>query len=151
VSSPDFPVVGIGASADADGPVARRRVLIADDNRDSAAAMSMLLQLCGHEVHIAASGVEAFGIAERVRPDIGILDIGMPDLNGYEVAQRIRDEAWGKDMTLIAVTGWGQDADKRRALAAGFDHHLTKPVEFEKLKQLFDASTGKTHDKPITI
>jgi CheY-like chemotaxis protein len=78
-------------------------------------------------------------VANRVRPDIGILDIGMPDLTGYEVAERIRHEAWAKDVTLIAVTGWGQDADRRRALAAGFDHHLTKPIDPEKLECLFDA------------
>jgi CheY-like chemotaxis protein len=84
-------------------------------------------------------GAEALVVANRVRPDIGILDIGMPDLTGYEVAERIRHEAWGKDVTLIAVTGWGQDAYRRRALAAGFDHHLTKPIDPEKLECLFDA------------
>ncbi len=98
----------------------------------------MLLRLSGHDVHLAHSGAEALEVANLVRPDVGILDIGMPDMNGYDVAERIRHEAWGKELTLIAVTGWGQDADKRRALAAGFDHHLTKPVEFEKLKQLID-------------
>ena len=116
-----------------------RRILIADDNRDSAETMSMLLGLSGHEVHLAHTGAEALALANRVRPDIGILDIGMPDLTGYEVAERIRHEAWGKDVTLIAVTGWGQDADRRRALAAGFDHHLTKPIDPEKLERLFDA------------
>jgi CheY-like chemotaxis protein len=117
-----------------------RRIMIADDNRDSADAMKMLLKLSGHDVHIAHSGAEALAVAKRVRPDIGILDIGMPDIDGYHVAERIRHEAWGKEIMLIAVTGWGQDADKRRALAAGFDHHLTKPIEFENLKQLFDRS-----------
>jgi len=73
-----------------------------------------------------------------VRPEVGIFDIGMPDLNGYELAERIRHEAWGGKMLLIAVTGWGQEADKRRALAAGFDHHLTKPIEPEQLERLFD-------------
>ena len=89
-------------------------------------------------MHVAHSGAEALEIANRVRPEIGILDIGMPDMNGYDVAERIRHEAWGKEIKLIAVTGWGQEADKRRALAAGFDHHLTKPIEFEKLKELID-------------
>jgi CheY-like chemotaxis protein len=116
-----------------------RRILIADDNRDSAETMSMLLTISGHEVHIAHSGAAALEMAKRIRPDIGVLDIGMPDLTGYEVAERIRHEAWGKDITLVAVTGWGQDADKRRALAAGFDHHLTKPIDPERFKQLFDA------------
>jgi len=116
-----------------------RRILIADDNRDSAETMSLLLKLSGHEVHLAHSGAEALVIANRVRPDIGILDIGMPDLTGYEVAERIRREAWGQAIALIAVTGWGQESDKRRALAAGFDHHLTKPIDPERLKQLFEA------------
>jgi CheY-like chemotaxis protein len=124
---------------DATNSIPPRRILIADDNRDSAETMSMLLRLSGHEVHLAHTGAEALVIANRVRPDIGILDIGMPDLTGYEVAERIRHEAWGKDVTLIAVTGWGQDADRRRALAAGFDHHLTKPIDPEKLERLFDA------------
>jgi two-component system CheB/CheR fusion protein len=114
----------------------RRRILVADDNRDSAEALSMLLQLSGHEVLLAHTGTEAFEIARSTRPNVGILDIGMPDLTGYELAERIRHEAWGKHITLIALTGWGQDADKRRALAAGFDHHLTKPVEPETLEPL---------------
>ena len=98
----------------------------------------MLLKLAGHKVHLARNGAEALAIAKRVRPDIGILDIGMPELSGHEVAEHIRHEAWGRDITLIAVTGWGQDADKRRSRAAGFDHHLTKPIDFEELKRLFN-------------
>jgi two-component system, chemotaxis family, CheB/CheR fusion protein len=123
---------------EAANPTIPRRILIADDNRDSAQTMSMLLQLAGHEVHLAHTGTEALEVARRIRPDIGILDIGMPDLTGYEVAERIRHEAWGKDITLVAVTGWGQSADKRRALATGFDHHLTKPVDPEILERLFE-------------
>jgi two-component system, chemotaxis family, CheB/CheR fusion protein len=117
-----------------------RRILVADDNRDSAESVSMLLKLSGHEVHLAHTGAEALEIAKRVRPDIGIFDIGMPDLTGYELADRIRHEAWGQETTLIAVTGWGQDSDKRRALAAGFDHHLTKPVDPDQLERLFYTS-----------
>jgi two-component system, chemotaxis family, CheB/CheR fusion protein len=130
------------AQAAADGTpskAAARRVLIADDNRDSAETMSMLLAISGHEVHVANTGKEALELARRVRPDIGILDIGMPDMSGYDVAERIRHEAWGETMTLIAVTGWGQESDKRRALSAGFDHHLTKPVDPDKLEALFGA------------
>jgi CheY-like chemotaxis protein len=118
--------------------IAPRRILVADDNRDSAETMSMFLKLSGHDVHIAHSGTEALEVAKRVRPDIGVFDIGMPDMSGYELAERIRHEAWGERITLIAVTGWGQDADKRKALGAGFDHHLTKPVDPEKLEQLFE-------------
>jgi CheY-like chemotaxis protein len=120
-------------------PTETRRILVADDNQDGAETMRMLLRLSGHEVHVAHSGSEAFELAKRVRPEIAVLDIGMPDLSGYEVAQRIRHEAWGEDITLIAVTGWGQSEDKRRALASGFNHHLTKPVDPAQLERLFGA------------
>jgi CheY-like chemotaxis protein len=120
-------------------PSASKRILEADDNRDGAETMSMLLQLSGHEVYLAHSGAEALDVARRERPDIAVLDIGMPDLNGYEVAERIRHEAWGESIKLIAVTGWGQAEDKRRALAAGFNHHLTKPVDPSQLEALFTA------------
>ncbi len=119
------------------GTGAARRILVADDNRDGAETLSMLLKLSGHEVHLASNGKEAFEIARRERPDIAVLDIGMPDLSGYELAQRIRHEAWGEQMMLIAVTGWGQLEDKQRALAAGFDHHLTKPVDTAVLEKMF--------------
>lgn len=118
-------------------PSASKRILVADDNRDGAETMSMLLQLSGHEVYLAHSGAEAFEVAKRERPDIAVLDIGMPDLNGYEVAERIRREAWGERIKLIAMTGWGQPEDKRRALAAGFNYHLTKPVDPTQLEALF--------------
>jgi two-component system, chemotaxis family, CheB/CheR fusion protein len=117
-----------------------RRILVADDNRDAADSLSMLLKLSGHEVRLAHTGAEAFEAAKRSRPDIGVFDIGMPDFDGYELAERIRREAWGKKITLIAVTGWGQESDKRRALSAGFDHHLTKPIEPDQLERLFEVS-----------
>jgi two-component system CheB/CheR fusion protein len=117
-------------------PVARR-VLVADDNRDGAETLGMFLETLGHEVYLAHTGTEALEVAKRLRPDIGVLDIGMADLSGYEVARRIRLEAWGDKVTLIAVTGWGQVDDKRRAQVAGFDHHLTKPIDPERLEHLF--------------
>ena len=120
----------------ADDPTSRR-VLIVDDNKDAAETLGMLLRLSGHEVHLAHTGAEALEVANRVRPEIAVLDIGMPDLSGYELAQRIRREAWGQKMKLIALTGWGQGDDKRRALAAGFDHHCTKPVDPADLERLF--------------
>lgn len=98
----------------------------------------MLLKLSDHDVHVAYSGGEAFAAAKELRPDIGIFDIGMPDLNGYQLAERIRHEAWGKDMTLIALTGWGQESDRRQAHVAGFDHHLTKPIDPDRLEGLFE-------------
>ena len=114
-----------------------RRVLVADDNRDSATTLGLLLEQSGHEVYLAHSGAQALALAKEIRPDIGVFDIGMPDLSGYELAERIRHEAWGSQITLIAVTGWGQESDKRRALAAGFDHHLTKPIDPCSLEALF--------------
>ena len=118
-------------------PAPPRRVLVADDNQDGAETMGMLLEFGGHEVHLAFSGAAALETAKRLKPDVIVLDIGMPDLDGYEVAQRIRHEAWGEHVLLIAVTGWGQADDKRRAVAAGFDHHLTKPVDPVQLERLF--------------
>jgi signal transduction histidine kinase len=114
----------------------RVRVLVADDNHDSAESCAALLQLNGHEVHTADGGRSALELAEKVRPDVVLLDIGMPDLNGYEVARSIRAASWGQQMILVAVTGWGQQEDKRRALDAGFDHHLTKPVDGRALESL---------------
>ena len=118
-------------------PRGARRVLIADDNRDGAESLSMVLELAGHEVHLASSGTQALDVANKIKPDVAVLDIGMPDLNGYEVAQRIRLEPWGEHMTLIALTGWGQETDRRRAQAAGFDHHCTKPVDPDALMRCF--------------
>jgi CheY-like chemotaxis protein len=127
-------------------PVSPRRILIADDNRDGAETMSMLLNMSGHETYVAHTGTEALEIAGRLRPDIGLLDIGLPDFSGYEVAERIRHEVWGKHMLLIAITGWGQADDKRRALAAGFDHHLTKPVDPTQLEALLAPVMGARYD-----
>jgi len=125
---------------DEPAPGHARRVLVADDNRDAAETLAMLLGLSGHEIHVAHSGTQAFALAERTRPHVGVLDIGMPDIDGYEVARRIRREEWGRRMLLIAVTGWGQDDDKREAGAAGFDHHLTKPMDPLELERLFAAA-----------
>ena len=119
---------------------ASRRILIADDNRDGAESLGMFLEMFGHDIFLAHSGLDALNIAAKCRPEIAILDIGMPDLNGYEVAKRIRREAWGTKIKLIAVTGWGQENDKRLALAAGFDHHCTKPVDPEQLRDLLTSS-----------
>jgi signal transduction histidine kinase len=112
-----------------------RRVLVADDNVDAAESLAMLLRLDGHEVELATNGTDALQTFERTRPEVAILDIGMPGLSGYEVAQRIRGNG-NKNVVLIAVTGWGQDADKARAAEAGFDHHFTKPVEPAALSAL---------------
>jgi PAS domain S-box-containing protein len=115
---------------------AGRRVLVADDNRDAAESLAMLLRMDGHDVSVATDGTEAVALFARMQPDFAILDIGMPGLNGYEVARRMRKEAKGRPLRLVAVTGWGQQADKALAFAAGFDHHFTKPLEPDKLLDL---------------
>ena len=115
---------------------AHRRVLIADDNKDAAESLSILLQLAGHEVRVAHLGSAALSLAEVFRPDTVLLDIGMPDLSGYEVAKNLRREPWAASVQLIALTGWGQDNDRRMALEAGFDHHLVKPIDLDQLKDL---------------
>ena len=117
-----------------------RRVLIADDNRDGAESLGMLLESSGHEVHLAHTGPDALAAAETYRPQIVILDIGMPGMDGYQVALNIRRQAWGTPMILIALTGWGQEDDKKRAQRAGFNHHLTKPVDPDALEALFEAA-----------
>ena len=112
------------------------RVLVADDDHDSADSLSLLLTLKGYEVWTAHDGLEAVQAAATHHPDVALLDIAMPKLNGYEVASQIREQPWGKSMLLVAITGWGQDDDKQRALGAGFDRHLTKPVALDDLKRL---------------
>ena len=113
-----------------------RRVLVVDDNQDSAESLAMLLGLMGHETRTAFDGVEAVEAAATFRPEVVLLDIGLPKLNGYEVARRIREQPWGKDVFLVALTGWGQDGDRRQAKAAGFNRHLVKPVDHETLAKL---------------
>lgn len=115
----------------ADSPIApdRLRILIADDNEDAAATMAMLLRAEGHEVALARDGLEALDLAGKLEPQVIMLDIGMPRLDGYATARRLREQAWGREACVIALTGWGQQEDKRRAAEAGFDAHFTKPVD----------------------
>jgi CheY-like chemotaxis protein len=114
------------------------RILIADDLRDSVDSLAMLLRLAGHDIHTAHDGLEAVQAAAALKPDVVLLDIGMPKMSGYEAARHIRQQPWGKGMVLVAVTGWGQEEDRRRADEAGFDHHLTKPVDPASLQKLLD-------------
>ena len=111
------------------------RVLVADDNRDAADSMQRILALFGHEVRVAYDGDAALELGERFRPRVALLDIGMPGTNGYDVARVLRRRQ-GDGVTLVAITGWGQDADRRRSSEAGFDHHLTKPVDPRTLNEL---------------
>ena len=107
----------------------RRNILIADDNQDALESLALMLRLEGHEVHCASDGEEALALAGLRRPEIVVLDVGMPKLDGCEVARRIRAESWGRGAVLVALTGWGQDVDRRRSREAGFDMHLVKPVD----------------------
>lgn len=114
----------------------KRRILVADDNEQAAKILAMLLQALGNEVRVARDGEETLQMADEFRPDIVLLDLGMPKLDGYETARRIREATWGKNMVLAALTGWGQEEDKRRTKEAGFNHHFIKPVELSTLEQL---------------
>jgi CheY-like chemotaxis protein len=112
------------------------KILIADDNRDAVDSLAMLLEMDGYHVTVAYSGQDALYLAETLRPQVVLLDIGMPDMSGHEVARAIRRAHWGSTMRLIAVTGWGQVQDQERTSAAGFDRHLTKPVDPDRLGTL---------------
>jgi PAS domain S-box-containing protein len=125
--------------------MASRRVLIVDDSEDGAESLAMLLEFGGHTTYQAHDGVAALEAANRLRPDAVLLDIGLPGLNGYEVCRRIRNEPWGKQMMLVALTGWGQDEDRHRSREAGFDAHMVKPVDFDALLKLL-ASRPSTPD-----
>lgn len=114
----------------------RRRVLVVDDNRDAADTLGALLEILGCEVQAAYDGAAALNAAESFRPNAMLLDIGMPGMDGYEVAREVRNRLGPLNVLLIAVTGWGQEEDFQRTRAAGFDHHLTKPVALESLEPL---------------
>jgi signal transduction histidine kinase len=113
-----------------------RRIVVADDNPDTVESLKTLLELDGHKVCAVRDGEQAFEVASLTRPEVILLDIGMPRMNGYEVAQKIRAAPWGTHIKLIAISGWGQAGDVQRATAAGFDHHLTKPVAHGELQSL---------------
>jgi PAS domain S-box-containing protein len=120
--------------------LSRCRILVVDDNKDSADSVGMLLQLKGNDMRTAHDGLEAVEVAETFRPELVLLDIGLPKLNGYEVARRIRQQPWGRDVILVALTGWGQDEDRRRSQKAGFNFHIVKPMELAALEELLAGS-----------
>ena len=115
---------------------ARRRILVVDDNSDSAMSLGMMLKLMGNDTQTAHDGLAAVATAEQFRPDLILLDIGLPKLNGYDACRRIRELPWSKGIVIVALTGWGQEEDRRRSQEAGFDHHLVKPVEVDALEKL---------------
>jgi CheY-like chemotaxis protein len=108
--------------------VTPRRILIVDDNEDAAESVALLLQASGHDVRVAQDGLSALSAGEEFKPDVVLLDLGMPRLNGFDTARRIRQASWGKHALVVALTGWGQERDRSRTAEAGFDAHLVKPV-----------------------
>jgi CheY-like chemotaxis protein len=115
-----------------------RRILVVDDNRDSADSLALLLRLSGHVTYTAYDGVEAVEAATNLQPDVILLDLGLPKLNGYDAARRIREQRGNDGLVLVALTGWGQDEDRRRSEKAGFDAHLVKPVDEVALAKLLE-------------
>jgi CheY-like chemotaxis protein len=113
-----------------------RRILIVDDNQDSADTLDMLLALIGNETETAKDGVEAVEKAAAFRPDVILLDIGLPKMNGYETCRTIREQPWGHDIVMVALTGWGQEEDRRQSKEAGFNDHMVKPVDHDALLKL---------------
>ena len=122
--------------------IATRRVLIVDDNRDSADSLAMLLEIAGNQTFMAHDGVEAMEAVEKYRPDVILLDIGLPKLSGHDVCRRVREKSWGKEIVVIALTGWGQDEDRRKSEEAGFNGHLVKPVNYDELLELLSSLTN---------
>jgi two-component system CheB/CheR fusion protein len=112
------------------------RVLVVDDDADNLESIAMLLGVLGHEVATATDGLQALEATKTFRPDVVLLDIGLPNLDGYEVAERIRAQQNGAPIRLVAITGWSRDDEQLRAKRAGFDHHLTKPVDPKRLESL---------------
>ena len=132
-------------------PPAPLRILVVDDNLDAADSLGMVLRMMGHDVETAHDGLEAMGAATAFRPDVILLDIGLPKLDGYEVARRIREQDGGADVVLVALTGWGQEEDRQRSREAGFDLHMTKPVDFKALQKLLvgvHAGSERPQEKP---
>lgn len=141
---PPSPLLLANPGADPTPRAVPRRVLLVDDNRDAVEAMAMLLESLGHEVHVAYNGPDGLAQAEALRPEVVLLDIGMPGMSGYDVAGALRLQPWGKSLRLIALTGWGQSTDRARTAEAGFDHHLVKPIDFDSLEQLLTAPAQQT-------
>jgi CheY-like chemotaxis protein len=147
-----LPLLGAKPAGAQAGPAGRqstvlagRRILVVDDSRDAAESLGLLLKLLGADVQIAYSGREALEALPNHQPNAVLLDIGMPGLNGYEVAKRIRQHPEFQDVMLIALTGWGQEEDRRRTQVAGFDHHLTKPADVGVLQSLLKYQEEGTH------
>ncbi|HVF23065.1 MAG TPA: PAS domain S-box protein [Pyrinomonadaceae bacterium] len=137
------PTSAMASGTDAStGAPEHRRILVVDDNRDSAESLAMLLQMTGNKTDVAYDGVEALEAIEAHRPEVVLLDIGLPRLDGHEVCRRVREQNWGKDIVMIALTGWGQADDRRKSQEAGFNDHLVKPVDYDHLLELLSKLTS---------
>jgi CheY-like chemotaxis protein len=121
----------------------KRRILVVDDNRDGADSLAMMLRLMGNEVQTANDGVAALETAGQFRPEVILMDVGMPRLDGLEATRRIRAQAWGKGIIILALTGWGQEGDRERSREAGCDGHLVKPVNLPDLEKLLSKLAGE--------
>jgi CheY-like chemotaxis protein len=143
IDAPGTPPAPAPTDEPAGAPAGGRRVLVVDDNQDAAATLAELLDMSGYQVAVANDGKSALEAAKRHQPDAVLLDIGLPDIDGYEVCRRIRaDAGLARQPVLIAVTGWGQQSDQDAATKAGFDAHMTKPVELDALMQLLQERLG---------
>ncbi len=135
-----------------EGPTSSFRILLVEDNQDSAATLGLLLRLMGNDLRFAHDGFQAVNEASEFRPEVILLDIGLPRMDGYEVARAIRQKPWGRSVVLIAITGWGQEGDRLRSREAGFDHHLVKPVDpaglMELLASLHVVAPGRSAGEP---
>jgi PAS domain S-box-containing protein len=149
VLAPANPPREAGNDGAANASVVRRaRVLVVDDNRDAAESLALVLGFAGYEMLTAFNGADALAVGARERPQAALIDIGMPGMSGHEVARRIRLEAWGKRAALVALTGWGQDQDKQAAIAAGFDQHMTKPVDPEAVELMLSELLTRNGTSP---
>lgn len=124
------------AAAKSDNALGSHRIVVVDDNADAAEALAMMLRMYGNDVEVALSGQQGLSLTEQFHPELLLLDLGMPELDGYEVARRIRSQPWGKSIVVAALTGWGQEEDRQRSRQAGFDHHLVKPVDLGALREM---------------
>ncbi len=139
------------AEEDPVGSSSARRILIVDDNKDAARSMAIVLELKGNTVHTVFDGIEAIDVVENFRPHVILMDVGMPRMNGYEAARRIRELPWGSTSMIVAVTGWGQAGDRTQSMQAGFNAHMVKPVDLPALEKLLDELTSATRPKPEAL
>ena len=144
---PEESAAGEGAATTA--APARRRILIVDDNKDALESLATLMQMAGHTVQTAPDGELALSVAPGFRPDLVLLDLGLPKMDGFEVARRIRAAPWGKSVVLVALTGWGQEADRRRTRETGFDSHLVKPLDLDALTEFLSRLPAPAAAPPV--